>query len=152
MKIQMKPLFDRTFRQDVVLPPPPELDDISSGELMFTEDQIYETPYMLDQLLREVLVKQGVTRDLFVHRFKNYATRELGLHSTTLNSTRGNTLKAMYRGNVSPLIFRRVLLALGYEVRNMTVELTTDRGQHLTFALNKMVDRCKDITTVEDDA
>lgn len=154
MKISMRPLFDQTFKQqDGTTPgPEPPLQAADSGVPMFTMEDVRSAPGLLDKLLRGIFIKQHITKEIFDYRFRNYALNNLGLHSTSLNSTKGNTLKAINRGRISPLIFRRALMAMGYKLCDMTVDLRTDQGETVVISIKDIMSMVDDDTHEDENA
>lgn len=121
-------------------PVKPETVDPGTGVPLFTKEDIGrgKAINVLDTLLRGFFIQQGITKEIFNYRFHDYALNKLGLHSTELNWTKGNLLKAIYKGNITFFVFRRALMSMGYELRNVTAEITNDQNQRITISMQEL--------------
>ena len=69
--------------------------------MLFEEKDIYATSWPLDQLLRELCVKNHITEAYFNERYKIYALQELGKLPTQASNDRSNTVKAIKNGYIT---------------------------------------------------
>ena len=136
--ISMRSRFEQQFSEEPRKTYVADADTDGHGVPMFEPDSVAQTPYMLDQMLRGIFVKHKITRDLFNQKYREYALNILGLCGTHVNTSKGNLLKAIHRGNISIRTFRKAMMAIGLEVRDLSVHVTNATGTSLTYMLSDL--------------
>jgi hypothetical protein len=136
--ISMRSMFEQQFSKEQLEPIPDTIDVDGKGTPMFESDSVAQTPYMLDQMLRGIFVKHNITKENFNRKYRDYALRTLGLHGTHVNTSKGNLLKAIHNGNISIRTFRKAMMAIGLEVRDLSVHVTDTAGTSLTYMLSDL--------------
>lgn len=133
----------QTFRDafsgecEEVLGNSPETD--SSGDLIFTKEDILKTSDVLSQMLRGIFVEKGVTYQYLARRYREYALNTLRILPTKVSTGKGNLMSAIHRPILSfKKFYEVVVLILGYDV-DMTITLTDHMGEKMSFNHHEMV-------------
>ena len=108
-----------------------------SGEPMFHPEEIFETEHILDQMLRGIFVKRGITYQYFGDRFRHYAVNVLGLEQKMTNSNKGNLLKALRRGNITPKTLDITFKVMGLQITDCMFELVDVTGIPIADSRNR---------------
>lgn len=99
------------------------------GSPLFTKDQVNETPYPLDRIIRAIIVDNHISKEYFSERAKTYAKLTLGIHQTKVGNYKSNILKTLKKGNISiRKFFEIVHHILGFPISDIKVNLATDEN------------------------
>lgn len=100
------------------------------GEPLFTEEQLSEATWCLDKILRKVCIENNISRAYFMEKYKNYAINKRGMFPTQAANNRANTLKSLYKGNITYKLLLTVLdHVLGFELEDMSMVINTNNGK-----------------------
>lgn len=108
------------------------------GPLLFEEKDIYATSWPLDQLLRELCVRNHITEAYFNERYKIYALQELGKLPTQASNDRSNTVKAIKNGYIT---YKRLIdvaqHVLGFNVMRLQFVFRDNKGNVQSIEFEK---------------
>ena len=121
---------------------PSSMDELEKlkhqGPLLFTEQDIYATSWPLDQVLRELCVRNSITEAYFTERYKLYALQVLGKHPTQASNDRSNAVKALKLGHIT---YKRLIEiaenVLGLKIMNMKFVFSDNKGDTQSLEFNK---------------
>lgn len=106
------------------------------GEPLFTTEEITETAWPLDRLLRKLCVDNRITDAYFNERYKIYAYVKLGLHPTKACNNKNNIMKAIKKGHITYTKLVEVASKiLGFEISNMVFTFNAPAGSRQTISL-----------------
>lgn len=99
------------------------------GPLLFTEEDINATSWPLDQMLRELCVRNNITEAYFSEMFKIYALETLGKLPAQASNDRSNAVKALKAGRITyKRLVETVENVLGLKITSMKFVLETKDG------------------------
>lgn len=112
-----------------------ELEQLKlAGTPLFTDEDITETSWPLDRLIRRLCVENNITEEYFNERYKVFAMKELGMHPTQASNNRSNLVKALKAGNITYKRFLEVAcMVLGFTIENMVFEFADKEGKVQTL-------------------
>lgn len=121
---QPNPALQELMRRISGEPPAAVIEAIRRvGTPLFTEDQITETTWDLDKLLRRICVEHNITEEYFSECYKNYACNEYTEHVTLINNQKTNLLRTMKAGFITMKTLKRVLAILNFTVVDMSLKI-----------------------------
>ncbi len=106
------------------------------GDLIFTVDDIYKTPFFLDKLLRAIFVEKRITKEYFTLMSHRYARDTLGLDIGRRNVETYNLYKTIKKGRITQSKFMRVLKVFEFELSDIeiTVNHVQDNKEHFKLS------------------
>lgn len=116
---------------------PEDLSDLRcNGTPLFTEEQIHETTWPWDQLLRKICVRNNITVEYFNERYHDYMVYVCNQPPSKVNTQKNNLLKALYHGHITYKRFDEALSKiLGFRVVNIHIDVVDGRGQSTEYSL-----------------
>lgn len=118
---------------------PKTLKDIlrGSGTPMFTPDKVFQTAHFLDQIIRGIFVRLGISKEDFDEMYARYSREVLGLPRPKANSNKGNLTKPLRNGNISPMVFQRTLAVLKLYLTDVEISVVDTDGEVMKFSLSE---------------
>ena len=99
------------------------------GEPLFTREQLEESTWCLDKMLRKICIENRVSKPYFMEKYKDYAINKRGMYPTQAANNRANLIKALYKGNITYKLMITVLdHVLGFELDDLTLVVKTKTG------------------------
>ena len=127
-KSRIRDIFTQTFANSKKVDELEQLKRI--GPLLFTEAEIYATPWPLDRLLRKFCVDNSITEAYFAEKYKIFALQELGMHPTQASNNRSNLTKALKAGHITYKRLVEVICnVLGYVIEEMEFKISDKTGE-----------------------
>ena len=116
-----------------------ELESLKhQGPLLFTAEDVYETSWGLDQILRQLCVANNVTVPYFSEMYKLYELQVLGKHPTQASNDKSNTVKALKNGHITFKKFIEVAEnVLGLKIADMMIGFVDKNGNKQVMAFRK---------------
>lgn len=112
----------------------------SSGELIFTKEDVIKTSDPLSQMLRCIFIQNGVTTQYLARRYREYALNTIGILPSKVSTGKGNLMSALDRPSLSfKKFYEVVVLILGYDL-DMSFTLTDHAGNKTIFNHHDMVE------------
>ena len=118
------------------------------GPLLFEPSSIYETDWKLDQILRELCVRNHITEQYFNEMHKLYSIQVLGKHPTKASNDRNNMVKSLRNGHITAKRFiEAVVNVLDFKLDDLRIGLIASNGDRQIYEFHSK----KPIDTPHDD-